>query len=257
MNIRKSLGAATVLISIIAILFFLVSGASLYFLKLEMDKRVLVEQALEKTELAKARLEKNMDGLQKSINQYNDKLKESNLKNVAIAKELNTTKEGFDRLFNENSDLKASLKNEVASKDSALKNLSDLNANLSKVQEQLKKSEELKVELEKQVKELESTQVNLQKDVDLEKIVISPEDVPADLSDGSVIVVNKPYNFIVISLGSRDNIMQGLVFTVFQKDKPIGDIVIEKVEESMSVASFLDDAVKNKVKEGDIVKVKK
>jgi hypothetical protein len=74
-------------------------------------------------------------------------------------------------------------------------------------------------------------------------------------SEGKVLVVNKEYNFAVISLGSRDGVAVGKVFSVYHNGAYIGDMRVEKVHDAMSAAGFttLD---KNKISEGDKVSSK-
>lgn len=71
--------------------------------------------------------------------------------------------------------------------------------------------------------------------------------------EGKVLVVNKDYNFVVISLGSKDGIALGDKFSLFHNDKYVGDIKVEKVHDSMSAAGFEGAAIKDRVYEGDKV----
>ena len=65
--------------------------------------------------------------------------------------------------------------------------------------------------------------------------------------------MNKEYNFVVISLGSKDGVVINDQFAVYHGDKYVGDVKVEKVQESMSAAGFVAEDIKNKVKEGDKV----
>ena len=76
--------------------------------------------------------------------------------------------------------------------------------------------------------------------------------VPAPV-EGKVLVLNRDYNFAVISLGNRNGIVTGDVFAVFHNNAYLGDVKVEKTHDSMSAAGFLSDSVKNKVSEGDRV----
>lgn len=75
--------------------------------------------------------------------------------------------------------------------------------------------------------------------------------------EGSILVVNKEYNFAVINLGTNEGVKQDAVFSVFRKDKYLGDIKVEKVHESMSAAGFVTDGLIDKIAEGDKVAFKK
>lgn len=70
---------------------------------------------------------------------------------------------------------------------------------------------------------------------------------------GSVLVVNKDYDFLVISLGSKEGVATGDTFSVFHGNKYLGDVKVEKIHDSMSAAGFLSPDIKDKVSEGDKV----
>ncbi|MFC1704147.1 hypothetical protein ACFL1E_05130 [Candidatus Omnitrophota bacterium] len=249
-----SVKAASKIITVLAILFFLLFGASIYLLKVEMDKRIMVEKTLEDMELAKKQLEKDMDAAQRMVSQLKDKYKEASLKSEGLMKDLTIAQEDVDMLTSENTELKESLRNEFSAKEQTEQILAEAQNELSALQEQLKKIEQSKEELNSQLQEIQG---DIEYDVALDTIVVKPDEIPSGIPEGSVAVVNKAYNFIVINLGFKDNIKPGLIFTVFQKNRPIGDVVVEKVEESLSVANFLDEQIKSKVREGDIVKIKR
>ncbi|MDD5197054.1 MAG: hypothetical protein PHV92_05500 [Candidatus Omnitrophica bacterium] len=135
---------------------------------------------------------------------------------------------------------------------------------------ELKKIDSERVKLESKLKDLGSNS-----DVELGKIVVSPESGQASPQDekaaktaqpqsagvpgtaqtleGKVLVLNKEYNFVVIDLGSKDGLASGELFSVYRGDTYLGDVKIEKVQDIMSAAGFVSGDVKNKVKEGDRV----
>ena len=68
-------------------------------------------------------------------------------------------------------------------------------------------------------------------------------------------MVNKDYNFVVISMGSKDGIMVGNEFSIYHNGAYAGDVKVEKVHDSMSAAGFVT-ADKTKISEGDRVVAK-
>ena len=74
--------------------------------------------------------------------------------------------------------------------------------------------------------------------------------------EGKVLVVNKEYNFAVISLGSKDGVAVGNTFLVYHDNKSIGEIKVEKLHDSMAAAGFVSQDVKDKIGEGDRVVLK-
>ena len=75
-------------------------------------------------------------------------------------------------------------------------------------------------------------------------------------NEGKVLVVNKDYNFAVLSLGSKDGVTVGSVFSVYHNNKFAGEVKVEKVHESMAAAGFLSPGSKDKISEGDKVVLK-
>jgi len=69
-------------------------------------------------------------------------------------------------------------------------------------------------------------------------------------------VVNKDYNFVVINLGLQQGIKINDLFSVYHKEKYIGDIKVEKLHESMAAAGFVSAQIKDKISEGDKVVLK-
>ena len=72
--------------------------------------------------------------------------------------------------------------------------------------------------------------------------------------EGSVVLINHEYNFLIIDLGSNDGVATGDAFDVLQGGISIGRIKIEKLHESLSAASFLEGFKVDLVKEEDRVK---
>lgn len=71
--------------------------------------------------------------------------------------------------------------------------------------------------------------------------------------EGKVTVVNKEYDFVVINLGDKDGIKPADIFAVLHNNKQIGELKVEKVQESISAAAFLNKEVKDKIAVGDKV----
>jgi myosin heavy subunit len=70
---------------------------------------------------------------------------------------------------------------------------------------------------------------------------------------GKVLVVNKDYDFLVISLGSKDGVVSGDTFSVYHNNKYLGDVTVEKLHDSMAAVGFVSQDIKDKVSEGDKV----
>ena len=76
--------------------------------------------------------------------------------------------------------------------------------------------------------------------------------VPA--TSGNVLVVNREFNFIVVSLGEKDGLKAGQFLEVLRAGKVIGKVQVERVYENMSAANLLPEQTKTEIKEGDTVR---
>ncbi|MBI4743340.1 MAG: hypothetical protein HY776_00670 [Actinobacteria bacterium] len=96
---------------------------------------------------------------------------------------------------------------------------------------------------------LEEPTVN-PKNIELEKIVIK---TTPDLT-GKVLVFDKEHVFVVINLGSKNNLKLGNILSVYRDDKFIGRVQVEKIEEKTSAAVILTPWKNVEFKESDVVK---
>ena len=71
---------------------------------------------------------------------------------------------------------------------------------------------------------------------------------------GSVLVVNREFNFIVVNLGSRDNMKQGQFLEILRNGKSIAKVQVERIYDNMSAANLLPESTKADVREGDSVR---
>lgn len=104
-----------------------------------------------------------------------------------------------------------------------------------------------KIGLETKVKELIAV---LPKNIELEKIVIKSTQ---ELT-GKVLTLDKERGFIVIDLGSENNLKLGDVLSVYREDQFIGKAQVEKIEEKTAAAVILSDWYGVEFKEDDTVK---
>jgi len=258
-----------VLISISLIL----AGGTFYLLQQEKTKNLkLTDELIDtktKYEATKADLEKStkkISSLEFSVEDY--KTQVSSLTGD-LERERSAKQEAFSRVKKLQDDLdlqlatKFGLEKRLIDSDKIVK---DMETRLREMEAQLKDLGLKKVALEDKVKGLEQITSN----VELGKIVVSPEPAavaasPATFSsasvsavklEGKVLVVNKDYNFAVISLGAKDGVAMGSKFTVSHNNKKIGDLQIEKIHDSMSAAGFTSPEIKEKIAEGDKVEFK-
>ncbi|MCU0666780.1 MAG: hypothetical protein MUF05_06790 [Candidatus Omnitrophica bacterium] len=71
--------------------------------------------------------------------------------------------------------------------------------------------------------------------------------------EGSIAVVNREYDFVVLNIGEKDGVKAGDTFQVSRNNKLLGEVNVEKVHDSMSAAGFASAGLKEVVQEGDKV----
>lgn len=75
-------------------------------------------------------------------------------------------------------------------------------------------------------------------------------------SAGEILEVNKQHNFVVASLGRRDDIKIGDILFIYRQDNLVGKARAEKIKEEVCAAAILPDWQNAQFKEKDMVKVR-
>lgn len=77
---------------------------------------------------------------------------------------------------------------------------------------------------------------------------------PLAAAEGSVLVVNREFNFVVVNLGERDGVKPGHFLEISRGNKSVAKVQVERVYENMAAANILPEATKEPIKEGDQVR---
>ena len=263
---------AKVIVLIIAIFISLsVAFGAFYLFQREHARNVVLETTLkELTEKQRASDAKLMDA-QKSLSALEAKLKDTNDQIDILNNQLQQEKVAKEEAQNKMEQMRSDLDQQKTARVDLENRLIKAQDELKTIQAKVGAMESTKAALELKVKDLEA-----KSNVELGKIVVSPEvttvkalddkskaagkpvvvkkeEVKAAALEGKVLVLNKEYNFLVMNLGNKDGVAIGDTFAVYRGDKYIGDVKVEKVQDAMAAAGFASDDVKNKVKEGDKV----
>jgi hypothetical protein len=263
-------GAATIVLIVLILLSLSLAGAGFYQFQQEKNKSIALQEKLDdlgtKQKISEAKLRES----QKSISDLQSKLQDAAVQVDTLSKDLEAEKTSRLEAVSQIEQVKADLDQQKTLRSDLEKRLNLAQDDLKKTQGLLNQLESQKAELDKKLKDLEKKPAE---GVELGEIVVSPENTPlvqsdaqaaVDLtpqekgavsfaSEGKVLVVNKEYNFAVVSLGNKDGIEIGDVFSVYHAGRYIGDIKVEKVHDSMSAAGFVSLDIKDKVSEGDKV----
>ncbi len=95
--------------------------------------------------------------------------------------------------------------------------------------------------------------------VELPAIVVKPQaEVPGEQREsgatlmGRIMAINKENNFVIIDLGSESKVKAGDTFRVYRGDKPIANIEVIQVRQSISACDIKRQGLQIKI--GDIVR---
>jgi predicted RNase H-like nuclease (RuvC/YqgF family) len=261
---------APILILIVLIIISLAIAVwGFYLFQKEKAKSLRLQDKLEEITVDLRRTESSLDEYKKKSSGLESQLKSAEGNIEKLKSELEE-----EKAAREQTEAKMELLRQDLEQQKELR--SDLEKRLSQTQEEAKKTQAQIRGLEAKKQELEAKLSDLGKQsqgVELGEIVVSPEtskplevtEKPAEAlvkkekitaiegREGKVLAVNKDYNFVVINLGSKDDIGLDDLFSIYHNNKYVGDIKVEKVHEAMAAAGFVSSDMKNKVFEGDKV----
>jgi K+ transporter len=219
----------------------------------------------------------------KTATELSLKLQEATSRIDSLSGELAAEKLAHIETSNKLEQFKMDLSKQKSLREELENRLNQVQDDGKQIKEQIKIMQQQKVALEEKIKNLEAGASG----VELGKVVVNPEfpvtandtvsaqpkiaDNKINASDakvlkvaakeqprlvkaleGKVMIVNKEFNFVVINLGSKDNVKVGDEFSISRAGKSIGDLKVEKVHEAMSAAGFVAE-LKDLIKENDQV----
>lgn len=263
---------------------FLASTVSLYFLRQgEIEKRVTAEKKLEELTQEKIKLAKELEETNTIKNDLEVKLGTLEEKAKSIESQLNEEKKSRETVYSQLENEKRESKKLVdelmkvkSQKEEASLGLANIKSECEVLKMQLFNIQQAKEVLESKLKDILA-----KKEVELEKIVVKPEavgeatasvagesapevaSVPASANTvagtnqnkGEILVVNKKFGFVVVSLGENAGMRPGTNLEARRNGKFLARLEIEKVHASMSAAKIPPQAKDVDIREGDEVVV--
>lgn len=262
-------------IILILLLIVAVAAAALGFLGLQKEKEhsAQLTQDIAQLEVKKRSAEQEarnfkdqIGDLKRQIEQQEAKIQESNSKITSLGDELSVEKKAREDTLLE----AKKLKEEIVALNNAKAALeADLKASNERIGALKGKLDLFESSLQKRKAE-QAAQGAVAPAVQLDKIVVSaaeaaPKEAPAKTAvevqavqpappaplEGKVLAVNEEYDFIVISLGKKDNIAIGDAVQILRQDKKIAEAKIEEVRDTMSVAMPVAQGMIKNIKEED------
>jgi hypothetical protein len=230
---------------VLTIICLLSAGALSYFMLQERAQRLETEaELLEQARLKKA-IQNKLDQTQLELIHVKDQAKMLEQELVTRKRAYQKTLDTLERGQQQVKRLERELTNERKQRRNLNLAFAQLKQNYTNLAQRLT---ETKQKTELLHKELEQPPVRT--GVELKKIVVKPRIYKLS---GTVLVVNKEFNFVVIDLGLKQGIKVGDEFLIYQDSEEIAKIRVEKVYDLMSTASILFGSQKDKISEEDIV----
>lgn len=222
--------------------------------------------------------ETKLEEVKKAASELTLKLQEAASKVDSLTNELTQEKSARTEATNKLEQFMADLQQQKSLRQDLESRLKTAQDEGKQIKEQIKIIQQQKAQLEDKIKDMEAGSEG----VELGKVIVSGEAVvvddtiegkskaakdkvsvapaksekagkkfaPAAGLEGKVMIVNKEFNFVVINLGSKENINVGDEFSISREGKYIGDLKVEKVHEFMSAAGFAAE-LKDLIKEND------
>ena len=272
MTTNSSGKVLTVFLVIIAILLISLTAVSIFFFQKEIEKRKTIEVILERSKANEAKLDNELKVVKKENFLLQEKNKEADERINNLMDELDLQAGLREEIKRENADLKVQLMNEKKDHEALQKRVDDgslvqekvgdLNAKLTQAINRGLELEQINQQLQEKVASLEqglgqtfnkeepSAELkNAQAKVDLEKIVVVPQEIP----EGRILSVDTDTEFVIVNLGEKDGLNIGTMLSVYRGKDFLGDIRVTRVQPEMSAADLIPPFSSRLVRKNDQV----
>ena len=268
-------GAGKTLVPLLGVLALLSIGVTAFVawqLVQEKELRIAKEQELnlsraeneelkakiEETQQARSRVEEELTRVRKELGQSNEELAKAVEAQETLSRSVEDREQEIGRLT-KNLDQARTDQKQVSTQ------LSELQTERDAMKQQLADLEKAKSDLESKLMELSDRPT-----VELEKVTVSKPQaasgaavMPTSATSGSsaegrVVVINREYDFIVMSLGKNHGVSVGQEFQIVRGNEVLGKAKVEKVYDEISAAALLPGSQKDHIRagetDGDMVK---
>jgi myosin heavy subunit len=235
---------------LIVVGLILIAGISFFAVKqavqLQKEKELVVglQAKLQELETLKDGLTRQLTAEKELSGSLKQKLEEAAVKMADLAKELEQKVASYNELSQK-------LTLDQSSAVELQQKLTSASGELEALRAQLAKLEQSNKRLQNELTLKASAPVATK--IPLDTIVVQQSPAAAQPTEGTVLVVNDEYNFIVTNLGKVQGIKPGDVVSVRRDGQTIGSVTAEDILADMSVLRFVPAQLKMKIKEGDRV----
>ncbi|OGX39300.1 MAG: hypothetical protein A3C53_02105 [Omnitrophica WOR_2 bacterium RIFCSPHIGHO2_02_FULL_68_15] len=213
-----------------------------------------LKSRIETVQQAKARLEEDLTGAQRSFAESQEELANSLQAQETLTRSIEDREREITRLT---------------------KDLDQAKSESSKVSSQIGKLQSERDEAKRQVAELERAKNDLEaklmatdpSTVELDRVLVSGGASGTEAGGGmvmpisatpsaagQVVVINREYDFVVMNLGKNHGVAVGQEFQIARGNEVLGRVKVEKVYDELSAAAILPDSKKSSIREGDTVR---
>ena len=266
---------------VLIIMSFWLTIFSFYLYQKEHAQNIKLQEQVTELDSRQRITEGKLADAKKLASELALKLQESNAKIDSLSEELSQEKTKYNEASTQLEQFKSDLEQQKSLRQDLENKFKTTQDEGKQIKEQIKIMQQQKAELENKIKSMEDGSAG----VELGRVIVNNEPVIIDntakgkakeandkikaaqlkqdkankvakiaepiIYEGKVLIVNKEFNFVVINLGSKDNIKLGDEFSVLSASgNPIGDLKVEKVHEAMSAAGFPAE-IKDLLKEND------
>lgn len=220
-------------------------------------ERNKLEQRLNEIQQDKINIEKSLGGKEVTNSRSPRDILKANLEKEEMDKKL-------INLTMERDDLEkriVSLKQEIEKTEAEKQNLNSQIEHInSLLEEKLVQVNKIKEELENALKEAKRLALSGVSPVELPPVVIKNEgsqtakEVPSVMNfnppqteQANILLYNEKYNFVILNIGRKDGVVEGMIFDLYDKQENIGQIKIKEVREKLSAGEILELKKDNKI----------
>lgn len=254
----KNIKEITILILVIAVAA--AAGWSFFLRKAAVNERLLAEDTLfnetilnKKAKEKLSRAEKEKEGLQKSVDSLAEKARALDIEIAGYKKEVYGLKDRLSAIDNDFSSTRSRIEIAESSIDNLENRIAYVINEVRKNSEKLTLLKKTRDALEQQLEEY-SRKRTVKAAAKRTGRNFTGKTAAADSYSeplGEVLTINREFAFLVISLGKKDGITEGMVFDIKRDNRDLGRLRVETVRENISAAALIDKDTLSEIRAGD------
>jgi chromosome segregation ATPase len=217
----------------------------------ERTKRVNLERQLEDLNTKLTTSDAALKSAKQEVERLTQKLQLTEAELRKTSEDLNSLSSVKQEVMAQLDQTRTELEKQVYQKLDVEQRLNKTKDEVKKMQDEVNKLDAMRLDLEAKIRDMEESGLVAKSgnNIELGQIVVSGQNrvKPTEAMSATVLVVNKEYSFAVINLGSKDGLALNDTLGVYDQDKYIGDVTVEKLQEAMAAVNFVSSRLKDKL----------